>query len=149
MLEQNRNFAYNLRKLRKEMGINQNELGYRLGISYMTVRRWEAGIRSPRIEDIKKICDVFNVTESELLNGPKNSKIKITLSWNREDVEGEIDMNGNSFALFLGTDGTLGIKGAANFTSRESLKEFIAAVAKELEDGFDFQVKRGKIKEGE
>ena len=56
-------------------------------------------------------------------------------------------MNGNSFALFLGTDGTIGIKGGAKFTTREGLKEVIAAIAKELEEGFEFQLQRGRLKE--
>lgn len=142
-------FGSRIKRLREKVGMSQTELGNAVGVALQTVFRWEAGIRSPRMEEVARIAAALNVSESELLHGPKDTKIKITLSWNREDVEGEIDMNDNGFALFLDTNGAIGIKGAANFTSREALKEAIARIATELEEGFDFQVRRGRIKEGE
>lgn len=63
-----------------------------------------------------------------------------------EDVEGEIDMsNGNGFNLVLGDDGRVGVKGVAKFASLSELKEFAANFAKELEEGYKFQVERGRI----
>jgi len=140
-------FGARLWALRKGRKMSREELGEKLGISYMTIRRWELGERSPRMEEIKQICKVFGIEDTVLLHGTQEvEKIKITLVWDRKDVEGEINMSGNGFSLFLGDDGTVGIKGAAKFTSREALKEAAAAILKELEQGYDFQIQRGLIK---
>ena len=62
----------------------------------MTVRRWEWGERQPRMEEIKKLCEVLHVSEAELLNEPQGDGIKLTLSWHWEEMkEGEINMNDN------------------------------------------------------
>ena len=140
-------FGARLRALRKGRRMSREELGEKLGISYMTIRRWELGERSPRMEEIKQICKVLGIDDTVLLYGaPEEEKIKITLVWDRKEVEGEINMSGNGFSLFLGDDGTVGIKGAAKFASREALKEAAEAILKELEQGYEFQIQRGLIK---
>lgn len=136
-----------LRVIRKEMGMSQEELARRMGMSYMTIRRWETGQRSPRAEEIKRLAAILGVGEEALWGeAPARGKVRITLTWDREEVEGEIDMSGNGFSLFLGADGTVGIKGAAKFTRRADLKEAVEAILKELEFGYDAQVLRGKLK---
>ena len=64
------NFGERLRTFRKKTGITQEELADILGISYMTVRRWEAGKVTPRIDEIKALAKALNVTEQDLLNDP-------------------------------------------------------------------------------
>jgi len=146
-MQNNTEFGARLWALRKGRKMSREELAEKLGISYMTIRRWELGERSPRIEEIKQICKVFGIDDTVLLYGTEEvEKIKITLVWDKEALEGEINMSGNGFSLFLGDDGTVGIKGAAKFTSREALKEAAAAILKELEQGYDFQIQRGLIK---
>ena len=63
-------FGERLRTFRKKTGITQEELADILGISYMTVRRWEAGKVTPRIDEIKALAKALNVTEQDLLNDP-------------------------------------------------------------------------------
>ena len=146
-MQNSNNFGARLWALRKGRKMSREELGEALGVSFMTIRRWEIGERSPRIEEVKRICNILGIEEGVLLHGaPENEKITITLVWDRKDVEGEINMNGNGFSLFLGDDGTVGIKGAAKFTSREALKEAAEAILKQLEQGYDFQIQRGLIK---
>lgn len=139
-------FARRLRGLRKRAGMTQDGLSEQINVSIKTVQRWEFGERSPRAEDITKLASALHVTEAELLNGPEVERVSLTLTWDMEDVEGEIDMsNGNGFNLVLGDDGRVGVKGVAKFASLSELKEFAANFAKELEDGYKFQVERGRI----
>ena len=135
-----------LRELRRAVSMRQEDLADKIGVAKKTLQRWEYGETFPKAPELALICQVLGTTEGELLHGPKNEKVKITLTWDREEVEGEIDMSGNGFSLFLGADGTVGIKGAAKFTRRADLKETVEAILKELEFGYDAQVLRGKLK---
>ena len=62
-------FSERIRRVRKSRGLTQAELAERLNISEMTVRRWEAGQRSPRIEATQKLAEVLGTTPEELLSG--------------------------------------------------------------------------------
>ena len=61
-------FGQRLKHFRKKAGLTQEELGYRLDVSYMTVRRWEADRIFPRVDEIKKIAQALSVPEFDLLN---------------------------------------------------------------------------------
>ena len=143
-----RTFAQQLRKIRKRTGITQEELAEKLNISSKTVQRWEWGERTPRMEEIQKLCEVLHVSEAELLNAPQGDEIKLTLSWHWEEMkEGVINMNDNKFQIVLGDSGQIGITGAALFKTRDAIEDFIARVREQVEVAFDAQVRRGAIKE--
>lgn len=55
-------FGAVLRKLRKQDGLTQSELGKALGISYSTVSMYERGEREPDFEMLEIIADYFNVS---------------------------------------------------------------------------------------
>ena len=136
----------NIKQLRKMRGITQEELSAQLGVHENTIRMWEKGIRSPRVSDIAKLCEIFHCTESELLNGFSSDKVKIVLSWDWEDMKkGEINMNENKFKLILGEDGMVGLHGAGMVTSREQIEEFLGRIRNELEIALDAQIKRGVV----
>lgn len=61
-------FGERLKQLRKSKGLNQEDLADALGMSYMTIRRWEKGITTPRMEDIKDLAKALGVSEADLLN---------------------------------------------------------------------------------
>ncbi len=63
-----------IREARKNIGLNQTELGAAVGVEIKTISRWEAGTREPRASDISKLASALHVTEDELLNGPKEKK---------------------------------------------------------------------------
>lgn len=64
-------------KLRKEKGLTQKELGDMVGVGYRAVSKWERGINLPDSSLYKPLCDIFNITIDELLNGKKeNTEIK-------------------------------------------------------------------------
>ena len=67
------NFAQRLKRLRKQAGLNQEELAHETEFSIMTIRRWEWGERTPRLEEIQKLAKALHVSEDELLNGTPDS----------------------------------------------------------------------------
>ena len=62
-------FSRWLQILRKKANLTQPKLAKLAGISVITVKRWEKGVRTPRIEEIQKLCEVLGCSESELLKG--------------------------------------------------------------------------------
>lgn len=145
MLEKSE-FGKNLLTLRKKARFSQEELAERVGVHLNTISMWENGISSPNSQKLKRLAQALNVTESDLLSGPNDGKIKITLSYDWEKFEkGEIDMNGDLFEIFLGGHGEVGIKGAGLPKSREELQELKERMCKELDKAFDYQLERGAI----
>lgn len=65
--DQRQRFPKNLVRLRKERGWTKSKLAQKLGWSYNTITSWERGERMPYQYAIEDICEVFNVTETELL----------------------------------------------------------------------------------
>ena len=138
----------NITALRKRRGMNQEELAHLLNTTIVTISRWENGHFEPKASVIKRLCEILDCTESELLNGPSRNKVEIVLSWNWEDMtKGEINMDENKFKLILGENGMVGLHGAGRITSRDAIEEFLSRVRNELEIAFDAQVRRGVIQE--
>lgn len=70
-----------MRKLRK---LTQADLGDMLGVSYMTIRRWEAGKSKPKIEDINKLANIFGTTAEYFMglqDGIKDSETPTMSYW--------------------------------------------------------------------
>lgn len=93
------NFASNLKFLRLQNNLTQEELGKRLGKDYSTIGKWENGTRSPIMEDVIKIAEYFNVNLSELIasNYVKNTSYTPTEEDLKKVLEekGLLDKNGN------------------------------------------------------
>ena len=63
------NFAENIRKLRRENGLTQEQLAEQLFVSRTAVSKWESGRGYPNIESLKAIAKFFSVSVDELLSG--------------------------------------------------------------------------------
>ena len=138
-------FAQNMRKLREHKGLSQEKLAELVKVSPMTVRRWEWGLREPRLEEIKRLSNVLHVTESELLNGSQDGKVRVVLAYDWQKYEGGIDMASNEFDVILGRDGEIGLKGSGKLTSLDAIDEFLGRVREQLTIALEAQVKRGAI----
>lgn len=60
-------FAENLKVLRKEKGIGQDQLAQVLKISAKTVSHWETGYTEPSISQLSQLADFFDTTIDELV----------------------------------------------------------------------------------
>lgn len=51
----------NIRALRKEAGLTQRELAELMGISNVTLCRWETGTKLPKLESLFALAQLFRV----------------------------------------------------------------------------------------
>ena len=93
----------NITVIRKAKGITQEELSHALQINIATLSRWENGHFEPKTSMLRKLCEILQVSESELLNGPvsENWELKVLMK-----KEGVIDMTSkkSSAVLNIGED---------------------------------------------
>jgi transcriptional regulator with XRE-family HTH domain len=61
-------FAENLRRLRKERGLSQEELGARASIQMADISRYESASRDPRITTVARLAAALDVPIAELLH---------------------------------------------------------------------------------
>lgn len=59
--------AQNIKYLREQKGITQNEMANVFGISQSATGNWETGERKPNIEMIVRLADYFGVTLDDLV----------------------------------------------------------------------------------
>ena len=57
----------NIKKLREQNGLTQQELAVRVDVAQVTVANWESGRRKPDINILIRIAKLFNVTLDELV----------------------------------------------------------------------------------
>lgn len=60
-------FNENVRYLRKQRGLTQEELAEQLNVSYQTVSKWETGVSMPDIGMLPVLADCFEISIDELL----------------------------------------------------------------------------------
>jgi len=87
-------FGKAVRIARKKARLTQSELAERINVHEVTLRSWERNAYEPRASDIKKLCEVLEVSEAELLNGPANQEIEIRILIRQTDEEvGKVTMD--------------------------------------------------------
>ncbi len=67
-------FKDNLRKLRKEMGLTQQELAARAGVSQQIITHYETGVRTPKLEKAVRLAKVLQVPVEEIFGEVKTRK---------------------------------------------------------------------------
>lgn len=60
-------FYERLRGLREDKDITQSQLGKELNMTQRKISRMETGTAEPNIDDIKNLCEYFNVSADYLL----------------------------------------------------------------------------------
>ena len=76
----NNYFANNLKHLRKQTGMTQDELAKKMNKDYSTIGKWELGQRNPAMIDMIKLSDIFNVpvqdmVEKDLMSNDNNNDL--------------------------------------------------------------------------
>ncbi len=64
----------NIRRMRRQRDLTQEQLADRLGVTYQSVSRWENGSAYPDMELLPAISDIFSVSVDELLGIPEAEK---------------------------------------------------------------------------
>ena len=67
-------FAENVKMLRKQAGMSQEQLAEKLGVSRQAVTKWETGAGIPDIENIMAISALFDISIDDLLSNERGSK---------------------------------------------------------------------------
>jgi len=88
-------FADNLKKIRHDKDLSQQELARKLDVAQSTIGMWESGKRVPKLDELKRLAGVLKVTVNRLLSG-KEQKIEI--------VKNEIYIDGEKVSELDPTD---------------------------------------------
>ena len=62
------NFSENLKKIRKDNNLSQEQLAEQLGVSRQSVSKWESGQAYPEMDKMLQLCQLFNLNIDDLLN---------------------------------------------------------------------------------
>ena len=62
------NLSENLKKIRKENNLSQEQLAEKLSVSRQSVSKWESGQAYPEMDKVLQLCKLFNVSVDDLLN---------------------------------------------------------------------------------
>ncbi len=69
-------FAKNLQRIRKNNHLTQSKLAEMIKLDISTVQKWEYGDRWPRAEQFMQLCEVLNVSMSDLVD--EQSKLQLS-----------------------------------------------------------------------
>lgn len=64
-----------LRELRIKNNMSQSELGKKLGVSGQTILNWENGIFEPKINQLIKLADIFDISIDYLVERKNEEKL--------------------------------------------------------------------------
>ena len=78
-----------IKKLRKEKGVSQSELGRLLGIKNTQISNYEKGVSVPPSDTLSMMADIFNCTTDYLLCRTDNISAYVT----------ELNINGNNIKI--------------------------------------------------
>lgn len=66
--------AENIKKLRKQHRLSQQELADKIFVSHQTISGWESGRTDPDVDSIQKLAEIFGVSVEYLITGEDNVK---------------------------------------------------------------------------
>ncbi len=61
-------FSENLKKQRQKKHLSQSDLGNLIGVTGVTIMRYEKGTREPKLDTIKKLANALQIPVSELID---------------------------------------------------------------------------------
>jgi transcriptional regulator with XRE-family HTH domain len=69
--------AQNIKRLRKQLKLSQEELAKKAGITYSTLIKIESGVnKNPTLETLCKLAEAFKISLDELTGWEKRNKMK-------------------------------------------------------------------------
>lgn len=79
----------NIQKLRKQIGLSQEQLGEQVGVTRQTISNWESEQTSPNPEQLILLSKSLNISIDELLDNERNDDLYKKVS-NTEQLAGMI-----------------------------------------------------------
>ena len=73
------NLSDNLKRIRKENNLSQEQLADKLGVSRQSVSKWESSAAYPEMDKVLQLCKMFNLNIDELLNLMLNLQVLILI----------------------------------------------------------------------
>ena len=94
----------NLKRIRKDNNLSQEQLAEKLGVSRQAVSKWESGQSYPEMDKVLLICKLFNFNIDELMNEnvmevSQNKQSKININKYIEDFFGFINKTIDMFSV--------------------------------------------------
>lgn len=89
------NLSENLKKIRKDNNLSQEQLAEKLGVSRQSVSKWESNLAYPEMDKVLQLCKIFNLNIDELLN----QDIKEVKS--KKEKKNKINIYMDDFLLFI------------------------------------------------
>ena len=88
------NFKDNLKRIREDRNLTQDDIAREIGISRQSVSKWENGVAEPDLETLSKLCFILNCSLEDLVNGvqPTKKKKKILNDTERAKRNNDIGM---------------------------------------------------------
>jgi CheY-like chemotaxis protein/DNA-binding XRE family transcriptional regulator len=90
------NFGENLKKIRNEKNLSQQEFARKLNVAQSTIAMWEARQRTPKLGELNRLARILNITVNRLLGQSKDRKLEI--------VKNEIYIDGEKISDLDATD---------------------------------------------
>ena len=81
------NLGKKIAELRKKNNLSQEELAEKVGVARQTISKWEIGVTTPDINQVKIISKIFNISIDELVDNDINNVIVEKVS-NTEKLAG-------------------------------------------------------------
>lgn len=88
--EFNKIFSRNLKKYLSLNNYTQAELAEKLGVGTSTVSYWCNGTKSPRMDKVDKICSIFNIKRSDLMDNKSFEQFSLSQK-DQKDIAKRLD----------------------------------------------------------
>ena len=85
------NLGENIKKLRKEKNLSQEQLAEILNVSRQAVSKWESGKIYPDIDNLILLRDIFNVTLDDLIINENKTKGEDTIELDKLSTNNYIE----------------------------------------------------------
>ncbi|MCB9498517.1 MAG: helix-turn-helix transcriptional regulator [Bacillales bacterium] len=80
-------FGERFSRLRKQKGLKQEDIAFRVNISPQAVSKWENDISSPDISILPTLAEILGVSLDELLGNEKEKPIEMIPEEKRKDID--------------------------------------------------------------
>lgn len=91
--------GYNIKRLREQEGLTQEELAKVLGVTAPTISYWESDKKIPRMGVLQRMADLFGVLKSEIIEGNLTDGRTLFALYSRMNDENKL--KAESFIRFL------------------------------------------------